>query len=89
MRRTIPQPSAKGVGHRVEQVWVALAEQGPENESVVGVSTPGGLSLPMFTVTPLTLPRYTEMASDCAHAIGKRVRLAAFSHRVDLETFEP
>lgn len=77
-----------GLGHEVKQLWVALVESSPGNESVPAALIPGAV-VTLFVADPKRLPWLQRQAQTLARDGGKLVRIACFSKREDLEAYEP
>lgn len=88
-KRTLPVVDPGGLRHPVKQVWAAVVEHGPDNESVGGMIFPNMGYAALFVANPNHIGVLIERAEELATASGKRVRVACFQQRIDLETFDP
>lgn len=80
----------KGLGFVIREVWAFICIHDDGDEAVPATfHDPSRTWLPMVAADVKRVESFREIAAEMAKRSGKRIVLAKFSTREDLETFEP
>lgn len=79
---------APGVGYRITELWAWLAIDDDDDEGVMGASL-AGVMFPLVGADEARIESLRPYAETTAVALGRRIVLARFTARVDVEVIEP
>lgn len=69
----------KGLGFSVQQVWIALAEHGPDDEGIPAEKIPySNMFATLMVADPKRLPWLEERCKRMAYETGMRISIARF-----------
>lgn len=74
---------------RIDEMYAFITEDnGPEDEGIIGIKTPGGIWMPLVGADMERIESLRLVARDISRNLGKPVRLIRFTNREELELIE-